>query len=80
MNHAIILNDKIYIGGYQYNNKIIKEESLFLTFDLEGKLLEKLLFSDEKKHSENRITKIIPLENDTFLLLGKGNGWRIIVK
>jgi len=80
MNHAIILNDKIYIGGYQYNNKIIKEESLFLTFDLEGKLLEKLLFSDEKKHSENRITKIVPLENDTFLLLGKGNGWRIIVK
>lgn len=77
---AVIAEDKIHLGGDVFNKALIKYESLYLVYSLDGKLLEKKTFSSKVPHSENRILKILPLGNGKYLLAGKGNGWHVVIK
>ncbi len=81
MHDAVIVADKLYITGEMYNSfGSFSNESVYLVFDLQGKLLDERFLKYGTTYSENRLVKILPLKNDGLMLLGKGDGWRILIK
>jgi len=81
MHDAAIVADKLYITGEMYNfGGSFSNESVYLVFDLQGKLLDERFLKYGTPYSENRLIRISPLKNDGLMLLGKGDGWRILIK
>ncbi len=74
-----IFKDKIHLVGEIFKDEEIRFESAYLQFDLFGNLLEKRIFGAPNSR-ENRILSLYELPNDKILLLGKGKGWRVIIK
>ncbi|MCX8524922.1 hypothetical protein OF897_13465 [Chryseobacterium formosus] len=77
---AVIVNDELHIVGEMYKSGTFSNESVYLKFDLNGKLLDDRLLKYGSMYSENRMIKIVPLKNNDMMLLGKGEGWRVIIK
>jgi|GEM_PF-6937639 len=74
---GVIVNDELHLVGEMYQNGTF---SVYLKFDLTGKLLEDRILKYGSRYAENRLIKIVPLKNNELMLLGKGEGWRVIVK
>lgn len=77
---AIILNDTLKIVGENYKMKTIPSNSFYLSFDLKGNLIENKTFRFSSKNLNNTFRKIIPLSNNSYMILGMGDGWRILIK
>lgn len=77
---AAIVNDELHIIGEMYRSGTFSNESVYLKFDLNGKLLDDRFLKYGSMYSENRLIKIVPLKNNELMLLGKGEGWRVIIK
>ena len=77
---AAIVEDNLHIVGEIYKSGTSSNESIYLKFDLNGKLLEDRFLKYGSAYSENRLMKIVPLKNNELMLLGKGDGWRVLIK
>lgn len=73
----LVSNNKIYLVGEMFNRENSKFLATYFSFDLKGKLIERRIFS-YKHYLENRITRIIKL-NNKILILGKSGSWRIMI-
>lgn len=74
----ILIKDKILLVGQIFDHQNTQFLSMYLTFDLEGMLLEKRIFG-YNNHAGNKLEKVLKISNDKVLLLGKQKGWKVIV-
>jgi len=73
-----LIKDKLLLVGQMFDHQNAQPLSTCLTFDLEGTLLEKRIFG-YNDNVENKLERVLKISNDKVLLLGKQNGWRVMV-